>query len=321
MLKMIVDTCLFRRKELHSLEDYELSFTFEKILNLVKAHKIHDTKLCMNETAFFEYIEQIKLWYQEEIFEKYYKLFDILKDSYPLQDLYLRNSVDFIDEYSHALVDRLNKEGVEFVKTIPNVQDGGMSVTDVIDKAINDISPFNKKNNQNLKDAFISETNNSNAKSHLKDTYVFFTENRKDYETVDKKNTNYIIEFVKLSSSQMFYILQKINLIGYPIDQYIIYKEFACSKKVQDDIKKTFENHVNSENYYLDNPHVKKDVNGKYFVDFTLVNNELTVRYFIVDGQVDYECSLIYDISMEHPKVRVRSISYMDNGEIVEIEI
>ena len=108
MLKLILDTNLFRHRELQGLEDYTLSSLFEKINILISNANIQDVQLCMNQTAFLEYVKQMENDYQKLVVEAYSKAYQIMKDSMPVLKLNFRDKKDFSEEYANGLLARLS---------------------------------------------------------------------------------------------------------------------------------------------------------------------------------------------------------------------
>ena len=90
MLKLILDTNLFRNSRLESLEDYKFSIYFERIFKLIEQQKIQDVNLVINEMTLLEYIQQVGNWYQNEIVDKYEMIFNAIKNSYPAQKMYFQ---------------------------------------------------------------------------------------------------------------------------------------------------------------------------------------------------------------------------------------
>ena len=107
MLKLILDTNLFRNSRMESLEDYRFSSYFEKIFQLIEQQKIQDVNLVINEMALLEYIEQVGNWYQDEIVNKYEKIFNAIKNSYPAQKMYFQTKENFIEDYKFGVFENL----------------------------------------------------------------------------------------------------------------------------------------------------------------------------------------------------------------------
>ena len=139
MLKLILDTNLFRNSRMESLEDYRFSSYFERIFQLIEQQKIQDVNLVINEMALLEYIEQVGNWYQDEIVDKYEKIFNAIKNSYPAQKMYFQTKENFIEDYKFGMFENLKSRNINIIQTIPSSQNGGVSITTVIEKTIKNI--------------------------------------------------------------------------------------------------------------------------------------------------------------------------------------
>jgi len=316
MLKLIFDTNIFRNSEPECLEDYKLSSRFEKILSLINKYKIQDVQLCMNEVALLEYIEQIGNWYQTKIVDEYERIFNAIKYSYPAQKMYFQSKNDFVDDYKFGIVNYLQKNNINIVNIIPSMQDGGICIADVVEKTIKNIAPFDKIHNRDLKDAFISESNNSNAKNAKNNLYVFITENKDDYK--DNKLSlvqNYKIEFVNQKES-MIEIFKIIKNNGSYIDDEVYYREYINIERFHLDIKSFFEESIIGGDFYLDDPILKKYDDKHYYVDYEISEEGyLILKFFIMNGQTDNQCGIVYDISNKKPQIIKKYINYIEDSE------
>ncbi len=319
MLKIILDTNLFRNSNLQSLEDYRFSRLFEKLYKLIYEQKIQDVRLVVNEMVLFEYIEQVADWYQHEIIEGYEKIFNAIQNRYPAQKMYFQSREDFIEDYKYGMFESLSDRKINTVKTLPQSQTGGISIIDIVEKTIKNIAPFDKKHNRDLKDAFISETINTQAKNNNFDTYVLITQNEDDFKDNQLLTGNYKIEFVKQRNSliQVFDIIKK---YGSKIEDDVYYRELLKNDRFSSDIKDFIEKTILDAEYYDFVP-VAKRYGEEYYIDYSLgENNTIKVRFYLLDDTNEYECGIIYDLSNKKPKKISRYITILDeSGEEVEL--
>ncbi|MBQ8749277.1 MAG: DUF4935 domain-containing protein [Clostridia bacterium] len=318
MLKLILDTNLFRNSKLETLEDYKFSSYFERIFKLIEQQKIQDVKLVINEMALLEYIEQIGNWYQNEIVDKYEMIFNAIKNSYPAQRMYFQTKDDFIEDYKIGMYESLKSRNINIVQTIPSSQSGGVSIISVIEKTIKDIAPFDKKHNKDLKDAFISETINTEAKKNRVDTYIFITEN--DFRDNELLVENYKIEFVKQRNT-LIQIFDTIKKYGSKIDDDVYYREFLKNDRFSADIKNFIEQTILNSEYYEFVPYAKKYDEKTYYMDYVLnENNRFCVKFYLLDEcKKEYECGIIYDLSNRKPKILDKYITILEGFEEVVI--
>lgn len=320
MLKLILDTNLFRHRELKGLEYYTFSSLFEKINLLITNANIQDVQLCMNQTAFLEYVKQMENDYQKLVVEAYSKAYQIMKDSMPVLKLDFRDKRDFSEEYANGLLDRLKALNVELIKTIPQEQDDGMIIRDVVIKTIDNEPPFDKAHNKNLKDAFISETNNSEAKRNGSDTYLYITNNYKDFQNNKVKTDHYYIvginpEF-KETSDRLVSILKILMDFGCYIDENLFCSEFAYSKFVRDDITSFLEIQIIEGQFYENVPQVKKCDDIHYQIEYEQLEKSLIdVKFTIIDGEKEHQCGIIYDYSQPEIKINEKYIRYSDDND------
>lgn len=250
MLKLVLDTNLFKRKELKHLEDYKFSRIFEELYNLVLDQKINDVEVCVDQMALLEYIEQVGEWYLNEIVLKYDKIFNAVKDTYPIQKMYFASKVDFIETYCYELLEDLGQRNIKIIETIPKSQDGGVSIAKVVEKTIKNISPFDKSHNKDLKDAFISETINTAAEVDKGNQYIFITLNGDDFKDNIIEIPNYKIESIhpKEELIQIFDIIKK---NGAHVNDEIYYNELLKKERFDRDIKQFIEGYILNEDYLI----------------------------------------------------------------------
>ena len=320
MLKLILDTNLFRHRELQGLEDYTLSSLFEKIDILIANANIQDVQLCMNQTAFLEYVKQIENDYQKLVVEAYSKAYQIMKDSMPVLKLDFRDKKDFSEEYANGLLARLKSLNVDLIKTIPQKQDDGMLIRDVVIKTIDNEPPFDKDHNKNLKDAFISETNNSEAKRNGADTYLYITNNYKDFQNNKVKTDQYYIvginpEF-KETSDRLVSVLKNLMDFGCYVDENVFCSEFIYSKFVRDDITSFLEIQIIEGQFYENIPQIKKCDDVHYLLEYeNLENSLIDVKFVILDGEKEHNCGIIYDYSQTEITIKEKYIRYSDDSD------
>lgn len=325
MLYLSFDTNLFRKAELDTLDDYRLSSLSEKIICLINKNKIKDTVFCITQTASEEYLKQIGKWYKQEIVQPFEKITDIIKSQYPVTKFQFRNEADFLDEYSNAFYKELQEKNISIVKTVPDVQSGGIIMIDLFDKTINQEAPFDKSNNRNLKDAMVSESLNSDAKRNTENSYLLLTTNYKDFEN-NKTIKNFEISQISNSDKdKLLTILNIINKNGYTVDRDILNKEFLYCKKVKEDITNFFEEKINCADYYINTPTIKK-INDKYKLSYEEDENEFIVKFKVLDDDVEFECGIAYDIytifnNNLKNKIKRKYITYLVDENIIVIEI
>lgn len=278
MLKLILDTNLFRRKELNHLEDYKFSNLFEKLYKLISNQDIQDVNICIDEMALLEYIEQIGNWYENDIVKRYDKIFDAVHDRYPMQKMYFDSRNDFIETYKYEILNNLKSRGISIIQTVPELQEGGVSIVKVIEKTIRDIPPFDKKHNKDLKDAFISETINTSAENDKDNLYIFITLNKDDFKDNVIEIANYKIEFI-YPKDELFQIFDIIKKYGSSVSDLMYYKELLKKERFDSDIKHFVENHILNEEYYDSVPVVKKD-GDFYYKEYEILDDNMMKLYF-----------------------------------------
>lgn len=319
MLKLILDTNLFRRRELPGLENYSLSSLFEKINDMITNGIIKDTQLCMNETAFLEYVKQMENDYQKLVIEGYTKAFNIIKDSLPVIKINFRSKDDFFEEYSFGLLNSLLEKNIEFINTIPQKQIGGMVLADVLHKAIHNQAPFDKEHNKNIKDAFISETNNSEAKRNGENTYLYVTNNYKDFENnMVKENFYYIVGIDpnhQETSDRLVSIMKIIMNFGSYVDEDSFCKELSYCKFVRDEITNFLELHIIEGQFYNDIPTIKKCDEEHYEITYELLENScVEIKFIICEGENEHNCGITYDYSSKEILIKNKYITYLDDN-------
>lgn len=320
MLKIILDTNLFRHRELQGLEDYTFSALFEKINELIKKGIIQDVQLCMNETALFEYVKQMANDYQTMVVDAYTKAYKIMKDSLPVLKVDFRSKKDFAEEYYIGLLNRLEDLKIEIIKTLPRRQEGGMILEDVMLKTINNQPPFDKEHNKNLKDAFISETNNSESKRDGVNTYVYITNNYKDFESNKVKTDLYYIVGInpvhQETSDRLIYVMKTIMDFGSHVDEEVFCKELAYCKFVRDDIKLFLEMQIIEGQFYNNIPQIKKCDDVHYQIEYEKLDDCLIdIKFIIIDGENEHCCGIVYDYSKAIIEIREKYIRYTDDNE------
>ena len=233
MLKIILDTNLFRTN-LKGLENYAFSSLYEKLIKYINDGKIQDVELCMTEVALKEYAMQIAEEYQVKVVNAYTEAYNIMKDSLPVIKIDFRNKNDFAEEFYVGLVDRLKELKIKIIDTLPVQQIGGMKMSNVIDKTIKGIPPFDKGHNHNLKDAFISETINSEAQDNLVQEYLFITCNIKDFKNNTAIVPNFKMDFIVENNSKdkLFLIMNILKNNGVYVREECYYEEFLYSSIV-----------------------------------------------------------------------------------------
>lgn len=320
MLKLILDTNLFRNSRLESLEDYKFSSYFETIFKLIEQQKIQDVNLVINEMALLEYIQQVGDWYQDEIVNKYEMIFNAIKNRYPAQRMYFQTKEDFIEDYKFGMYESLKSRNINIVQTMPSSQTGGVSIVSVIEKTIKNVAPFDKKHNKDLKDAIISETINTEAKENKIDTFVFITENEDDFKDNELLAENYKIEFVK-QRNPLIQIFDIIEQYGSKIDEGIYYREFLKNDRFSADIKDFIERTILNSDYYEFVPYAKKYNEQAYYMNYSLLDdNKIKVKFYLLDeNKNEYECGIIYDLSHKKPKLLDKYITVP--GEMEEVVI
>lgn len=312
MLKLILDTNLFKRKELKHLEDYEFSHTFEYLYELILKNKIDDVEICVDQMALLEYIEQVGIWYEEEIVKRYNKIFEAIHNFYPIQKMYFISKEEFIETYKSEMIQNLQKRNIKIIETIPESQNGGVSLVKIIEKTIKNIAPFDKEHNKDLKDAFISETINCKAEKDNENLYVFITLNGDDFKDNVILIPNYKIEIINQNEE----ILQIFNIIkkyGSHIDDDIYYNELIKKARFDKDIKQFVENSILNEDYYNSVPIIIKS-NEIYKKTYDISdNNILTIFFYLLDDVVEHKCGIEYDLSNKKPKIIRKFINYLSN--------
>ena len=320
MLKLILDTNLFRNSRLESLEDYKFSSYFERLFKLIEQQKIQDVNLVINEMALLEYIQQGGTWYQEEIVDKYEMIFNAIKNSYPAQKMYFQTKEDFIEDYKFGMYESLKSRNINIVQTIPFSQKGGVSIASVIEKTIKNVAPFDKKHNKDLKDAIISETINTEAKENKIDTFVFITENEDDFKDNELLVENYKIEFVK-QNNPLIQVFDIIKMYGSQVNDEVYYRELLKKDRFSSDIKNFIEHTILNSEYFDFVPYAKKYNEKTYYINYSLLENEkLNVKFYLLDeDEQEYECGIIYDLSCKKPKILDKYITILRDSEEVII--
>ncbi len=321
VLYLFFDTNLFKRKELKSLDDYDFSSVAEKIIKYVNTSKIKDVVFCVDQTAFFEYVKQIEKWYKEEVVERFAYISSIIKKDYPLTTFVFRNEKDFADEYCNGLMESLKQKNIKLIKTIPDSQTNGMRIRDVFEKTINQVIPFDKKRNKNIKDAFISETINSEAKRDGLNDYMLITTNYNDFKD-NSTYKNFKIESVKNDNKdKVLDILNIIKQSGYNVLEDVIADEFLYSNKVVEDIKNMIEKSVSMPDYYKEVPIIKKK-DDKIVLKYENDEGFHNVKFILIDEDVEYECLISYKFINRQIKLKNRYITYSDeSGELMQVEV
>lgn len=319
MLKLILDTNLFRNRQLPGLETYTLSSLFEKINDLIAKRLIQDVQLCMNETAFLEYVKQMSNDYQELVVNGYTKAFNIIKDSLPVINLSFRSKEDFFEEYCIGLSNRLKDLNVEFIKTIPDKQIGGMLIEDVLHKTIHNQAPFDKDHNKNLKDAFISESNNSEAKRDNENSYLYITNNFRDFQNNTVKEDFYYIVGInpdfKETSDRLVSIMKIIMNFGYYVDEESFCMELTHCKFVREEITNFLELKIIDGQFYNDVPIIKKCDENHYELTYEILENScVEVKFIIIDKETEHLCGIIYDYSNKEIIIKRKYINYLDDN-------
>lgn len=313
MLKLILDTNLFKRKTLNHLEDYEFSHLFETIYQLINNQKIKDVELCIDQMALFEYIEQIGKWYENDIVKNYNIVFNAIHNVYPTQKMYFVPKNNFMETYSYELLENLGQRALKIIETIPKSQDGGVSISNVIEKTIKNIPPFDKFHNKDLKDVFISETINTAAEADQENFYIFITLNKDDFKDNVIEISNYKIEFI-YPSEELIQIFDIIKKYGSHVDDEIYYNEMLKKDRFDKDIKQFVEDHILNEDYYEHVPVIKK--HGEHFEKtYEILDcNILKIYFYLLDDQIRHECGIEYDFSNKKPKIISKFINYTDEN-------
>ncbi len=317
MLKLILDTNLFKRKNLKHLEDYEFSLLFENLYNLINNQKIQDVEICIDQMALLEYIEQIGNWYENDIVKNYNMIFEAIQRTYPIQRMYFSTKSDFIETYSYELLENLEQRSLKIIETIPKSQNGGISIVKVVEKTIKNIPPFDKIHNKDLKDAFISETINTVAEVDRNNQYVLITLNKDDFKDNVIEIPNYKIEFI-YPNEELIQIFDIIKKYGSHVDDDIYYNELLKKERFDKDIKQFVEEQILNEDYYQSVPTIKKH-NDHYQKNYEILDsNILKVNFYLLDDKIQHECGIEYDLNYRKPKILNKFISYIDeNGEEV----
>lgn len=313
MLKLILDTNLFKRKELKHLEDYEFSKTFEFLYELISKGKIDDVEICVDQMALLEYIEQVGLWYEEKIVKEYNKIFEAIHLFYPIQKMYFNSKEDFIETYKSELFQNLQQRNIKIIETIPESQNGGVSLVKIIEKTIKNIAPFDKSHNKDLKDAFISETIDCKAEKDEENLYLFITLNGDDFKDNVILIPNYKIEIINQNEE----ILQIFNIIkkyGSHIDDGIYYNELLKNPRFDRDIKQFVETYILNEDYYYSVPTIQKS-NDLYKKTYDISeDNILTIYFYLLDDIIEHKCGIEYDLTNKKPKIKRKFINYFDDN-------
>lgn len=317
MLKLILDTNLFRT-ELKGLEKYEFSSLYEKIIECVNNNKFRDVSLCMPETAIKEYVKQIADQYQTKVVDAYTTAFNIMKDSIPVFEIKFRNKDDFMDEYLVGILERLNHENIEIIDTLPTKQIGGMKIADVLNKTIKDIPPFDKNHNRNLKDAFISETVNSQAYRQNEHQYLLITCNAKDFkDNIDVAN-NYKMEFLQTNANdKILSIIYMLKKYGANVEESLFFKEILYSKKVEEDIKNFLEINIIEGQYYKDFiPEIEKCDDVHYLLDYEIDEDKtaIDIKFTIVAGETKHLAGIIYSLNENDFTILKKYLYYTDDS-------
>ncbi len=324
MLKIILDTNLFRTN-LKGLEKYEFSSLYEDLIKYVNESKIKDAALCMTETSIKEFAKQMAEDYQKNVVDGYTKAFNIMKDSLPVFEIKFRDKYDFMDEFLNGMLERLESLNVEIIDTLPTKQEGGMKMTEVLNKTIKDIAPFDKNHNRNLKDAFISESVNSKAQDNRYHNYLFITCNAKDFRENTVRTNNYYMEFLDNNSKdKMMALLNVFNKHGAYVDEETFYKEFLYSDKVREGVKNFLEINIIEGQYYDENiPEIKKCDDSHYALTYE-VNEEKTaieIKFTIIAGESEYAGGLEYSLVKDQFPLIRKYIYYTDeSGEEVCVD-
>lgn len=312
MLKIILDTNLFKRKCLNSLEDYELSNNFEILYDLISKGKIQDTEICVDQVALLEYIEQVGNWYVKNIVNDYDRIFKAIQKSYPAQKLYFKSKETFIEEYKYELLESLKSRNIKVIEAIPTFQEGGVSIVKVIEKAIKGIPPFDKKHNKDLKDALISESVNTKANTDPESMYVFITVNGDDFKDNVIEVSNYKIECIH-EKDPIIQIFDIINLNGAKVNDEVYYSELIRKERFNEDIKTFLESKILEGNYYDDVPIIKTQETG-YMKGYDIIeSNRLRVKFYLLEGDVEYECGIEYDISTARYRILRKYINCLND--------
>ena len=324
MLKLILDTNLFRT-DLKGLEKYEFSSLYEKIIEYTKNNKFQDVSLCMPETAIKEYVKQIADQYQVKVVDGYTTAFNIMKDSLPVFEIKFRDKYDFMDEYLVGMLDRLKQSNIEIIDTLPTKQLGGMKMVDVLNKTIKDIAPFDKKHNHNLKDAFISETVNSQATVDIEHEYLLVTCNAKDFKCNTDVANNYKMEFLETNASdKILSIIEIIRNHGGYVDEELFYEEFLYSQRVKENIKNFLEINIIEGQYYGDSiPEIEKFDDCHYLLSYEVDADKtmIDIKFNIVAGESKHLAGIIYSLNEKEYPILKKYVYYTDeSGEEVPDE-
>ena len=311
MLKIILDTNLFKRKSLNSLEDYQLSNNFEILYDLISEGKIQDTEICVDQVALLEYIEQVGNWYVKNIVNDYDRIFKAIQNSYPAQKLYFKSKETFMEEYKYELLGSLKSRNIKIIEAIPTFQEGGVSIVKVIEKAIKDIPPFDKKHNKDLKDALISESVNTKANTDQGSMYVFITVNKDDFKDNIIEINNYKIECIH-EKDPIIQIFDIINSYGSKVNDEEYYSELIRKERFNEDIKTFLESKILEGNYYDDVPVIKIQEKG-YMKGYDIIDNRLRVKFYLLEGDTEHECGIEYDISTARYRILRRYINCLND--------
>lgn len=308
MLKIIFDTNIFRKTELDSLEDYRLSSCFEKIVYYVRKAKIQDVNICMNEMALLEYVEQKKIEYENLVYE-YKRIVKKFENYYPIQKMYFRESKDFEEEFKQGLLEYLFINNVHIINTIPKFQSDGVKVVDIVEKTIEQVKPFSKNQNNDIKDAIISETVYSCAKEHPEETYLLITDNKRDFIENEILINNYKIDFI-CNNRSLYEILSLLKKYGAYVSNDIIDENFAYDDRVQKDIKYFIENQILTKDYY-DTDVVAKKHNSFYYVEHQRGGDDLIINFYLISVDSEFQCGIIYDANLPKRKIKNKFITFL----------
>ena len=313
MLKVILDTNLFRRKELKHLEDYNFSRIFENLYNLIRNQKVDDVEICIDQMALLEYVEQVGNWYEEDIVQRYNQIFNVVCNVYPIQKMYFRSKNDYIETYRYELLENLKQRGIKLIETIPTTQNGGVSIVKLVEKTIKNIPPFDKLHNKDLKDALISETINTKAESDQDNLYVFITLNRNDFKDNIIEIPNYKIETI-YPNDELLQILDIIKSYGSHVDDDVYFRELLNKERFDKDIKQFVEGIVLDGNYYNEVPTIKQN-HDKYVKKYeTIDDNSIRIYFYLLDGDIEYECGIEYSLSYKKQKILKKFITYTEES-------
>jgi hypothetical protein len=176
-----------------------------------------------------------------------------------------------------------------------------MKMEDVLDKTIKDIAPFDKIHNHNLKDAFISETINSNAKDNDEHEFLFITCNAKDFKHNTDISKNYQIEFIENNNKdKILSIFRILDKHGAHVDDETFYNEFLYSNRVRNDIKEFLEINIIEGQFYKEVPEIKKRDENHYLLKYEITeDHNIEIKFIIIDGENEHDAGVVYDLSKD----------------------